>query len=100
MSAWTYADDGSRHVFDPQITSARLDGCLLCGRRRIASVGIFVPATDEMRVVVLRLRQHALKERSTGALAYGLCAACVEDEDVIARVEQAIEAAAAKVIVQ
>jgi hypothetical protein len=99
MTFFTYEGDG-RVPFDPTITARRLDGCLLCHGRSIAIVGVFIPATDEMRAVLLRLRRHAQPTKSTSALTYGLCADCVDLDDVTARVECAIEAAAAKVVLQ
>jgi hypothetical protein len=96
---WSYAD-GSRIPFDPLTTGAHLAGCILCGRRRIATVGIFVPATDAMRAVVLSLRRHAVPECSTGCVAYGLCTRCLKHADATDRVEAALAAAAQKVTVQ
>jgi hypothetical protein len=98
MGAYTYADDGSRVPFDPQ--TADLAGCLLCSRRRIAMIGVFVPATDQMRSVVLRLRQHPSRASSTACLAYGLCRDCAGRASVLDEVEAAIEAAAERVTLQ
>lgn len=94
---FTYAEDGDRVPFNP--LAMRFAGCLLCGGRARA-VAIFVPTTEAMHAVVLRLRQHAQPAHGTACLAYGLCARCSERADLFARVERALEAAAAKVVVQ
>jgi hypothetical protein len=100
VSVFAYAEDGGRIPFDPLTTGAHLAGCILCGRRRIATVGIFVPATDAMRAVVLCLRRHAVPERSTGCIAYGLCRRCMKHVGATDHVEAALVAAAGKVTVQ
>jgi len=95
-----YADDGSRVPFDPLRVSRHLTGCILCGAP-VAVVGIFVPQTDRMRRAVLLMREHPVREGSTMATAYGLCRRHAANLDLaMERVEQAILAAAAKVVVQ
>lgn len=100
MSVFTYATDGKRIPFDPIKMGRNCAGCILCGGRRIAMVGLFVPATDAMRAVVLRLRRHAPRARSTAGLAYGLCRSCAAYADATDRVEAALEAAAERIVVQ
>ena len=98
MSAFTYA--GSERVaFAPETVAAQMAGCVLCGDPS-AFVGVFVPTTDVMRAVILRLRTHAIPERSTPAIAYGLCRRCGAYEDAPDRVEDALRAAAARVVAQ
>ncbi len=92
-------EDGGRVPFDPTRMGRHLAGCLLCGRR-IAAVGVFLPKTDAMRAAILRLREHPVPARSTSAISYGLCRHHLAQPDVTKRVEKAIEAAAAKVVVQ
>jgi hypothetical protein len=100
VSAFTYTADGSRVPFDPTATGAHLAGCLLCGRR-VKAVGLFIPLTDAMHAVVLRLRQHPVPASSRASgIAYGLCSRCVKRADATDRVEAALVAAAAKVTVQ
>ncbi len=95
----TYAADGARAPFDPAIVGADLDGCLLCGAAH-SIVGVFVPQTDEMRIVVLRLRRYMPPRHSTPALAYALCGACYGQADVTDHVEAALIDAAARVVTQ
>jgi hypothetical protein len=96
---FTYTADGSRVPFNPATTHAQLVGCLLCGAP-VAMVGVFIPATDEMRAVVMRLRMHATRPRSTPCMAYGLCDRHVAEDDVTRRVESALIAAAEQVVLQ
>lgn len=95
---FSYATDGRREPFDPTRMGQHLDGCVLCGRR-IAMVGIFVPATDAMRAAVLTLRRHAIRPNSTACVSYGLCHRHAR-QDVTGRVEAALVAAAGRVVVQ
>lgn len=90
---------GQRVPFEPETVAARTAGCVLCGAPS-AVFGIFAPTTDAMRAVILRLRTHAVPERSTPAIAYGLCRTCSAHEDAADRVEDALTAAAARVAVQ
>lgn len=96
---FSYIEDGGRTPFNPLETGSHLAGCLLCGRR-VKAVGIFVPMTDAMRAVVLRLRRHAQPARSTACIAYGLCTRCMKHADATDRVESALVAAAERVTVQ
>ena len=73
MSVFTYAEDGERTPFNPFKMGAQLAGCLLCGGR-VTAVGVFIPSTDDMRTVVLRLRQHPVPPHTTPCVAYGVCA--------------------------
>jgi hypothetical protein len=96
---FTYDTDGTRIPFDPQ--TVRPTGCILCGRRRIAVVGIFIPATDDMRAVVLKLRRHPIQSTTKwSGIVYGLCRRCMQYPDAADRVEMALEAAAQKVVLQ
>jgi hypothetical protein len=94
---WTYAEDGRREPLDFQTLA--IDGCCLCGRPP-HNVGLFVPSNVEMIAVVLKLRRHPARPNSTPCLAYGLCAPCGDLADVFERVEQQLEAAAGRVVVQ
>lgn len=94
---FTYAEDGERTPFDP--LTMQFGGCLLCGGRP-RDVGIFVPTNATMRAVVMKLRRHAQPAHSTACLAYGICARCGERADVTDRVEMALVAAAARVVIQ
>ena len=96
---FTYADDGRREPVDPSRMGPHMAGCLLCGPRA-TTVGIFIPTTDAMLAVVLRLRQHPVRARSTACIAYGLCQGHVGGADVTDRVERTLIAAAEKVVVQ
>jgi hypothetical protein len=97
---FTYDADGSRVPFDPNLTGRQLAGCFLCGRR-VVMVGVFMPTTDDMRAVVLRLRQHSVPARTTSAFAYGLCHQHAADIDATSeQVEAALVAAAAHVVTQ
>jgi hypothetical protein len=98
MSAFFYSG-GERVPFDPEMVAPHTAGCVLCGGTS-AVIGIFAPTTAAMRAVILRLRTHAVHERSTPAIAYALCPACVAYEDATDRVEDALTAAAARVGVQ
>lgn len=93
MSVFSYAENGGRIQFDPLTTGAHLAGCCLCGRR-IAAVGIFVPTTEAMRAIVMRLREHPVPPRSTSCISYGLCRRHLAQPDVTNRVETALVAAA------
>jgi hypothetical protein len=97
---FSYIEDGGRTPFDPLTMGAHLAGCILCARRHIATVGIFVPTTDAMRAVVLRLRRHPQRAQSTACIAYALCARCMKHADATDRVEAALVAAAERVVVQ
>ncbi|MGB2714173.1 MAG: hypothetical protein WBC51_08350 [Vicinamibacterales bacterium] len=98
MTVWTYAADGSRTLFDFEPSTIR--GCCLCGDRRVEHVGLFVPATDEMHAIILKLRQHPARPNSTPCVAYGLCGRCGDRADRFDRVEAALATAAARVVVQ
>ena len=95
---WTYSGDGRREPFDP--ANLHFAGCILCGDPRIAGVGMFVPATDEMRLAVLPIRRRPPSAGMTGGLAYGLCHACADDPDFCENVEAVILAAAGRATVQ
>jgi hypothetical protein len=96
---FAYIEDGGRTPFDPLTMGAHLKGCILCGRR-VNAVGLFLPLTDDMRAVVMRLRRHPQRAQSTACIAYALCARCVDLADVTTRVEAALVAAAERVTVQ
>jgi hypothetical protein len=100
VSVYTYSATGDRVPFDPLTTGAQLAGCVLCGRRPIKAVGLFVPDTDAMRAAVLRLRQYPTRARSSSAIAYGLCARHFDEPGVTDRVEAALVAGADRVVVQ
>lgn len=95
----SYNATGQRVPFDPAQKQADLAGCLLCGRRPIALLGLAMPNTPEAAAIFLRLRQHPLPARSTPGLAYGLCATHADDPD-FDRIDATIWAAAARVRVQ
>jgi hypothetical protein len=99
VSVFGYPAAGGRQPFDPLTTGAHLAGCILCGRR-IAAVGVFIPTTDEMHAVVMRLREHPIPPRSTSCISYGLCRRHLAQPDVTERVETALAEAADKVRVQ
>jgi hypothetical protein len=93
---WTYTDDGRREPFDP--TRLRFLGCVLCGDPQVTTVGMFRPATDEMRLAVLLVRHRPPAEGMEGGLAYGVCSDCADDPDVCERVERAIFAASKRTV--
>ncbi len=91
---------GRRVPFDADAMTARCGRCSVCGRAPVEAVGIFIPLTDEMRQAVAILRMRQAPDGSIAGLCYGVCAACGEDPDLDEKVEAAITAAAARVVVQ
>ena len=86
---------GARAVMTPAEIADTLDGCILCHRRPVVSVGYFIPVNDQMYAAVVCLRQNPLKPNSTPALAYGLCRKHARNiERSAARVEARILAGA------
>jgi hypothetical protein len=70
---YTYLPGRAERVpFDPE--QVAFGGrCAICGDRRVRSVGVFTPATPELRHAVLVLRSHPLREGPVAALSYALC---------------------------
>lgn len=100
MSFFSYLkDDGRRTPFDPVTTGAHVAVCLFCSQPS-AAVGVFVPRTDEMRAVVIRLRRHPIRPGSEPCLAYGVCRFHLAQADVAERAESALIAAAEGIALQ
>jgi hypothetical protein len=87
-----YANDGERIPFDPDHVRHVLTGCILC-RRPIYMVGVFIPPTTEMKIAVVKLRQHAIPHGSTACLSYGLCRRHATNPDLDAIEDRILDAA-------
>jgi hypothetical protein len=69
MMIYTYLP-GRAERFDPEHVAFG-GRCAVCGDRRLRSVGVFAPATPELRHAVLVLRSH--RQGAVAALSYALC---------------------------
>jgi hypothetical protein len=104
MMIYTYLPGRAERVpFDPE--QVAFGGrCAICGDRRVRSVGVFTPATRELRHAVLVLRSHPLREGSVAALSYALCKRHTREfrgprqDEVIAAVEDRIVEAAGRMV--
>lgn len=60
-------------MMTPAEIADTLDGCILCHRRPIVSVGLFIPVNDAAYNAVMRLRDQPIRDGHTPTLGYGLC---------------------------